>query len=386
MKSLLFLALFGLVAVGCSDDAPTATEEKETELIDVGQQTGGDEDVVVTTDLKDGYQDYVKNLDTLDVYANMIEVNSTNTSFMQGDTLVANVDVPSAKTFSSKLGYDFYIDENEVSQKDYFAIMGDSTKYPPSYGTDGSWKSATQPVGSISLYKALLFCNKRSEFKGLDPIYTITGDEDAFTVAIDYSKTGYALPTSTEWEYVAKTIVIADDVDEAYKASKYVVSSGDEPLSAKEIEALNGFTAYFGNVREICLSNIDVYETDSTLNKGITTFNSSEKDKYVLMGGSYDTGLSKVDPSIRDGIGVYATTREDAGLRCVIRVGTVDPESKLAYVPFYEDQLVIDTTVTIDTSYTFDTTDVGPPAVIDTTMVLDTTTVIDSSMVEVQVY
>ena len=341
MKSLLFLAVIGLLFVGCSDDNTTAVEEKEVELIDVSQQT--DDDVVVTADFREDYQTYLDDVTSLELYSEMLEVSSTDVMYEIGDTLIVDIDEASAKNVITKLGYDFYIDKNEVSQKDYFAIMGDSTKYPPSYGTDGSWKSSTQPVGNVSLFNALTFCNKRSELKGLDAVYTISGDKNAFTVAIDYSKNGYALPTSAEWEYVAKNIIIAGDTTDAYKSTKYVVTNGSEPVTSKELEAYNGLTAFFGNVREICLSNSYYYKdnSDALSNPGIKVFSSTDDDKFVVMGGSYKTGSSKVHPSNRDNIKVY-TTVEDAGIRCVIRMGTVDPESELVI------ETVVDTSVITD--------------------------------------
>lgn len=54
------------------------------------------------------------------------------------------------------------------------------------------------PIGEVSLYGAMTYCNLRSELEGLVPCYNPT------TWMCDTNGTGYRLPTEEEWEYAAR--------------------------------------------------------------------------------------------------------------------------------------------------------------------------------------
>ncbi|MFP4383620.1 MAG: formylglycine-generating enzyme family protein [Spirochaetia bacterium] len=59
-------------------------------------------------------------------------------------------------------------------------------------------KYAEYPALAVSWYGALAFCNFLSEMEDLDPCYDLTD------FSCDFSKSGYRLPTFTEWEYAAR--------------------------------------------------------------------------------------------------------------------------------------------------------------------------------------
>ncbi len=93
---------------------------------------------------------------------------------------------------------DYFMDTTEVTEKLWYQVMHDSTV------------SSLKPKVTISWYQTILFCNKRSLLDKRDTCYTYTDIVidtvtkviiTLRTLACDFSKNGYRLPTDDEWEY-----------------------------------------------------------------------------------------------------------------------------------------------------------------------------------------
>jgi formylglycine-generating enzyme required for sulfatase activity len=173
----------------------------------------------------------------------------------------------------------FAVTEEQVAE-----LLGESTVHP------------RRPATGVSWLRAIRFCNAASEWEGLDPAYTVDGDQVTWHVDAD----GYRLPTEAEWEHACR----AGSTGPHYGPLAEVAWTSADGLSAPadvggRLPNLNGLFDTLGNVWEWCWDHLDPARYD---------------DYRVFRGGGFADDAWSVRASTRRG-GPPQSRHDDVGFR-----------------------------------------------------------------------
>jgi formylglycine-generating enzyme required for sulfatase activity len=183
---LMVLVASALVVGGCDEQATSTTEDPTAVSVGAGGATAA----------ATGSGSYSS--------ANIGTLEYVPAGAFQRDAIETNTSAVSA----------FHISQCEITRAQYVAVMGAGSD--PS---DTTYSGGTgDPVQRVNWYQAIAFCNKLSLTEGLEPAYSVT-DVDFATleyadipvtrsaiwdaVTVDWSASGYRLPTEAEWIWAA---------------------------------------------------------------------------------------------------------------------------------------------------------------------------------------
>lgn len=221
-------------------------------------------------------------------------------TFMMGDTSIIYLKPVHQVTLSA-----FKLQETEVTQEQYFAVMGTN---PSFFSGD-----LTRPVEMVHFVNAAIFCNKLSILSGLTAVY------DTFGV-VDTSKSGYRLPSEAQWEYACRAGTTSmfwwgnDTVGMGARAwSQYNSGNTTQPVATTLANAY-GLYDMLGNVWEWCGDTWDKYpngpQTDPLILNG---------SYQVFRGGDWSQDSTVLFSADRNYTGSYSAYK-GCGFRIALPV------------------------------------------------------------------
>ena len=129
-------------------------------------------------------------------------------SFVIGD--VSGDSVPLTFLHTNVYVSAFYMDVNLVNSNQWRTVQSYATNHGYGFVNAGASKGANYPVERVDWYDCVKWSNARSQQTGLTPVYyTDAGLTQVYTNGevtpyVNWTASGYRLPTSAEWEKAAR--------------------------------------------------------------------------------------------------------------------------------------------------------------------------------------
>jgi uncharacterized protein (TIGR02171 family) len=258
--------------------------------------------------------------------AGMVLIRASGKSFTQG-AQEAPALPDQLPAFAGHFTRDYFMDTMEVTQGHYAALMG-SAPASPAFGSGPAY-----PVYNVSWFDAALFANARSKAEGRDTVYAFARAErsasgsvyDLTGLEVHLERTGYRLPTESEWEFAAGAgdkYVWGSEADSARAPEHawYASNSGgtSHPVGSLSRNAF-GLHDMAGNVMEWVGDWKGRYP-----NGAVSDFAGSREPgpqgEVPVKGGAFRTGLRDLRTSNRSTTypTIRSSTAEYVGFRCVL--------------------------------------------------------------------